>query len=94
MVYLNLMREKNQSKFVSYNGIIQSKDKLFLIKYTPQITLWALFYLVQVDLESKSESNLDTKEQGMYYYIFLDKHPDNQGQLMNSVDGGRNGTHT
>ena len=28
-----------QSKCVSHNDILESKDKLFFIKYTPQITL-------------------------------------------------------
>ena len=52
---------------VLHNDILQSKDKLFLINYTPQITLPARWFLVQVDLVSTSESNLNSKEQGIYY---------------------------
>ena len=46
-----------QSKFVWHNYILQLKDKLFFIKYTPQITLQAQWYIFQVDLASTSESN-------------------------------------
>ena len=35
------------------------------MKYTPQLTLIAQCYLVQVILTSTPESNLNAKEQGM-----------------------------
>ena len=69
-----------QSKFVLQNEILQSKDRLFLIKYTPQRTLRARWYLVQIYLASTSESNLNAKEQGIYYCILLDKHNYDQGK--------------
>ena len=56
------------------------KRQMIFINDTPQITLRARWYLVQVDLASTSESNINFKEQGIYYCIFLAKHPDNQGE--------------
>ena len=51
-----------QSKFVSHNDILQSKDNLFLINYTPKRTLRARCYLVRFDLAITSTSNLNTTE--------------------------------
>ena len=56
-----------QSKFISYYYILQSKNKSLFLNYTPQRTLQSLWYLVQVELSSTSESNINAKKQGIYY---------------------------
>ena len=57
-----LFKEKEiQLKCVSHNGIIQSKDKLFCVQFTPQRNILARWYLVQVDLANTPELNLNTK---------------------------------
>ena len=67
-----------QSKFVSHNYIIQSKKYMLLINCKTQITLRELWYIVQVNLESSSESSPNSKENDIYYCMFLSKHPDDQ----------------
>ena len=37
------------------------------MKYTPQRTIQTRWYLVQVDLDIKSQLNLNIKYQGIYY---------------------------
>ena len=58
----------------------KNADKLFFIKYTPKRTLRSQCYLVQVKLTSALESDPNAKEHGIYYCIFLSKHPDDQGK--------------
>ena len=70
-----------QSKCISHNDILQSKDRLFFINYTPQRTLRSWWYLFQVDLAGTPESNPNPKEQGIYYCMILAKHPENQGKI-------------
>ena len=92
MIYLYFSRHKsNQNEFRTRT--YSNKKKTF-IKCTSQRTLQAQWYRFQVDIASTSESNINAKEQGIYYCIFLAKYPDDKGKDMNSVDIGQNGTHT
>ena len=79
MIYLYSRRQKLNQNAVLQNGVLQSKDFLKM-KYTPQRTIQTRWYLVQVDLDIKSQLNLNIKYQGIYYWIFLAKNPDNQGK--------------
>ena len=76
----SILWERNsiKTRFAQWHTPI--KKQYIYIKYTPQRTIQAWWYLVQVDLESTYESNINVKEQGMHYWIFLDKHTDNQGK--------------
>ena len=56
--------------------IVSSKDKLFFIQYTPEGTMKARWYLVQVDMESTAEVNPNYSTNGEYYCVFLAKHRD------------------
>lgn len=58
-----------------HSQIINSKDKLFFIKYTPLNTLRPKWYLVQVDLNMTQDGNLNPTETNKYYCSFLAKHP-------------------
>ena len=59
---LPLLKEKEiKSKCASQNDIIQSKQKLFIIKYTPQKTLRERCYIFQVDLPSTSQLSINAK---------------------------------
>ena len=58
-----------------HEDIIQSKDKLFFIKFTPDRTMRPRWYLVQVDLQSTEEINPTAQENGKYWCMFLAKHP-------------------
>ena len=52
---LPLFEEKYiQLKFILHNNIIQSKDRLFFVEYTPKINLWERQCLVLVDLVNTS----------------------------------------
>ena len=63
-----------------HTSTYSNQNTIFFLNCTPKITLWARWYLVQVDLASTSESDITSKEQGKYYCIFLSKHPDDQGK--------------
>ena len=58
--------------------ITTSKDKLFFISFTPNNTLRARWYLIQVDMASTIETNPAFNTNGRYYCTFLAKHPNDK----------------
>ena len=54
--------------------ISSSKDKLFFIRFTPEGTMRARWYLIQVDTIATEELNPKAAENGIYYCGFLAKH--------------------
>ena len=63
-----------------HDMILQSKDKLFFIRFTPAQTMRARWYLVQVNIEDTQELNADYIKNGIYYCCFLAKHPSDTGK--------------
>ena len=79
MIYL-YMRKNKFNKNTFFTMTYYNQRIIFLIKYTPQRTLPSRWHLVQANLTSKSKYNLNVKEQDLYYWMFLAKHPDDQGK--------------
>ena len=59
----------------THADIMNSKHKLFFIKYTPEQTLRQRWYLIQVDLETTLELNKDSTNIDSYHCVFLARHP-------------------
>ena len=54
---------------------IDFSNKLFFVQYTPENTLRARWYLIQVDMESTMEANPSYATNNLYYCVFLARHP-------------------
>ena len=61
-----------------HQTIQQSKDKLFFIQYTPDITLRPRWYLIQVYLQSTLEINPNYQCNHQYWCVFQTKHSNGQ----------------
>jgi len=57
------------------NSIQASKDRLFFIKFTPDCTMRARWYLVQINMQATAETNPTFCHNGKYWCVFLAKHP-------------------
>ena len=57
-----------------HHSIQASNDKLFMIAYTPEGTMTARWYLVQVDIAQTIEINPQYQTNNKYYCVFLAKH--------------------
>ena len=58
-----------------HERILTSNDKLFFIKFTPANTLRSRWYLIQVDIASTEEQQLNPTHTNKYWCIFHAKHP-------------------
>ena len=58
-----------------FQQINLSKDKLFFINYTPANTMRKRWYIIQVDLPSTKELCTNYNNTGLYYCVFLARHP-------------------
>ena len=54
---------------------IDLSNQLFFIQYTPEGTLRRRWYLIQVDMESTLEVNPDFASNGLFWCVFLARHP-------------------
>jgi len=52
-----------------------SKDCPFFIKFTPDRTMRACWYLVQINMQATAETNPAFRTDGKYWCVFLAKHP-------------------
>ena len=50
-------------------------DNLFFIQYTLENTMRRQWYLIQVDMQSTREVNVDFATNGEYWCVFLSRHP-------------------
>ena len=57
-----------------HDSILASHDKLFFIKYTPTGAIKERWYLIQIDLESTEDANLDPIRTQNYWCVFHAKH--------------------
>ncbi|GFH50457.1 predicted protein [Chaetoceros tenuissimus] len=57
-----------------HDSILASHDKLFFIKYTPTGAIKERWYLIQIDLESTEDANLDPIWTQNYWCVFHAKH--------------------
>ena len=55
---------------------VNFSNKLFFVQYTPEGTLRARWYLIQVDMESTLEVNPHYATDSLYWCVFLARHPD------------------
>ena len=60
--------------------LLQTKNKLWFVQYTPGGTIDRRWYLVQVDLEALAALYNDFTESVSYYCYFLAKHPSDAGK--------------
>ena len=65
----------NESSQSIHQSIKESTDRLFFVKYVVAGTMRPKWYLVQVDLEATSTLNLEPEATGVYFCVFLAKHP-------------------
>ena len=59
-------------------SIIDSTDKLFFISYTPSGTMMRRWFIIQVDIDASKSLEPDFVATGIYYCVFLAKHPGNK----------------
>jgi len=61
-----------------HESIINSRDKLFFIKYTPNGTVRERWYLIQIDLEATEDAKLDPIQTQTYWCVFHAKHANDE----------------